>query len=166
MNLMERVITYLKEKEFNFEVLRDYDTVAFGFEGESRKPWNCMFQVREVERQIMFYSNYIEDVNVKYMPNMIDYILRENYRLVVGNFELDTNDGELNYKTSIDCANINITDSILDGIMFNNLSTFDRHINNIELINSGKQPEDIEPSKTNVIKFDNVDWKKGLEGLE
>ena len=114
----------------------------------------------------MFYSNYIEDVNVKYMPNMIDYILRENYRLVVGNFELDTNDGELNYKTSIDCANINITDSILDGIMFNNLSTFDRHINNIELINSGKQPEDIEPSKTNVIKFDNVDWKKGLEGLE
>ena len=150
----------------NYHVLKDQDSIAFTFEGVNDTPWYCIFSVREEEEQIMFYSTLMENIKLKYMEDIINYIVDENYRLVVGNFEIDRKDGELNYKTAIDCKDINVTASLLDGIMFNNLRTMDRHILNLELINNGKKPKPITDGKENGIKFENPNWKDSLGDLE
>ena len=113
----------------------------------------------------MFYSTIVENIKPKYIQNVINYITDENYRLVVGNFEIDRRDGEINYKTSLDCSTVELTHSILDGIMFSNLSTMDRHIDNFLLLNKGKKPKYIETSKANV-RINNPNWKDSLGDLE
>ena len=111
------------------------------------------------------YSNLNENIKPKYIQDVINYIIDENYRLVVGNFEIDRRDGELNYKTSLDCSEDELTHGLLDGIMFNNLSTMDKHIENIGLINKGKEPKYIETPEAN-IRVDNPNWKDSLGDLE
>ena len=165
MKLLKFVEEYLKARNMDFAVLAEQSTIAFGFEGVSKTNWHCIFQTREEEEQVMFYSTFIENIKPKYIQNIIDYIIDENYRLVVGNFEIDRRDGEINYKTSLDCSDTELTYSLLDGIMFNNLSTMDRHIENIGLISKGKEPKYIETPEAN-IRVDNPNWKDSLGDLE
>ena len=164
MKLLKIVEEYLNERDMQFAVLREQSTIAFAFEGVNNIHWNCIFQTREEEEQVMFYSNFDENINPKYIQNVINYIIDENYRLVVGNFEIDRRDGELNYKTSLDCSEVELTYGLLDGIMFNNLSTMDKHINNFGRLNSGKPPELIQ-NEIN-IRLDNPNWKDSLGDLE
>ncbi len=44
--------------------------------------------------------------NGKMMASMADFICRANYGLINGNFELDMRDGEIRYKTFLDCKGI------------------------------------------------------------
>jgi len=164
MKLLKIVEEYLKERNMQFAVMKEHSTIAFGFEGQSNIDWHCMFQTREEEEQVMFYSTVNESIKPKYIQQVIDYILDENYRLVVGNFEIDRKDGEINYKTSLDCSGVELTHSLLDGIMFSNLSTMDRHINNIGLINKGKQPKSLLNEEK--VKIDISNWKNSLGDLE
>ena len=164
MKLLKIVEEYLNERDMQFAVLKEESTIAFAFEGVNNIHWNCIFQTREEEEQVMFYSNFNEDIKPKYIQNVINYIIDENYRLVVGNFEIDRRDGELNYKTSLDCSEVELTYGLLDGIMFNNLSTMDRHINNFSRLNRGKPPELIQ-NEIN-IRLDNPNWKDSLGDLE
>ena len=164
MKLLKIVEEYLNERDMQFAVLKEQSTIAFAFEGVNNIHWNCIFQTREEEEQVMFYSNFDENINPKYIQNVINYIIDENYRLVVGNFEIDRRDGELNYKTSLDCSEVELTYGLLDGIMFNNLSTMDKHINNFGRLNSGKPPELIQ-NEIN-IRLDNPNWKDSLGDLE
>ena len=163
MKLLEIVEEYLKARNMDFLILEEHSTIAFGFEGSSKTNWHCNFQTREEEEQVVFYSTFVENIKPKYIQNVIDYITDVNYRLVVGNFEIDRKDGEINYKTSLDCSAVELTHSILDGIMFSNLSIMDRYIDNFGLLNKGKEPKYLVSTKA---KVDIEKWKDSLGDLE
>ena len=95
--LLESARNYLEKNEWNFEVLSDHSTIALGFEGVNGE-WHCMIQTRELEEQMIFYSSLSENISSNRIETMMRFITMANYRLVVGNFELDVTDGELNYK--------------------------------------------------------------------
>ena len=54
-------------------------------------------------------------------------LARINYGLNIGNFELDMNDGEIRYKTSIDVEGGDLTPRMVETLIAVNISTTDRY---------------------------------------
>ena len=139
--LLESARNYLEKNEWNFEVLSDHSTIALGFEGVNGE-WHCMIQTRELEEQMIFYSSLSENISSNRIETMMRFITMANYRLVVGNFELDVTDGELNYKTALDLESVILNNDMIRNIIHTNLATFDRHLPGIQIILNGGSTEE------------------------
>src|SRR5262249_47600370 len=68
-------------------------------------------------------SNVPEEKRVE----IAEFITRANYGLVIGNFEMDYNDGEVRYKTSVDVEGGELTPKMIENLMRANLMTMDRY---------------------------------------
>ncbi|CAI8179035.1 MAG: Uncharacterised protein [Methanobacteriota archaeon] len=139
--LLESARNYLEKNEWNFEVLSDHSTIALGFEGVNGE-WHCMIQTRELEEQMIFYSSLSENISSNRIETMMRFITMANYRLVVGNFELDVTDGELNYKTALDLESVPLNNDMIRNIIHTNLATFDRHLPGVQIILNGGSTEE------------------------
>lgn len=62
--------------------------------------WACIAQADEERRLFLFYSAAPLDVPAEMRTAMAEFITRANYNSLIGNFELDLEDGDLRYKTS------------------------------------------------------------------
>jgi hypothetical protein len=62
--------------------------------------WACIAQADEERRLFLFYSAAPVDVPAEKRLAVAEFITRANYNTLVGNFELDFEDGDLRYKTS------------------------------------------------------------------
>ena len=60
---------------------------------------------------------------------MAEFIARANYDLLIGNFEMDFQDGEIRFKTSIDVedAEDHFTSQIIRQMVYANVVTTDRY---------------------------------------
>ena len=128
---------YLESDGWTYELLESHSTIAVGFEGKNGK-WHCMVQTRENENQLIFYSSLENGIPESMIEKIMRFITIVNYRLVVGNFEMDISDGELNYKTALDLDGIDPPQSLIRNIIQTNLATFDRHLLGINSIIEGK----------------------------
>ena len=135
--LLKSAKDYLENDGWTYELLESHSTIAFGFEGRNGK-WHCMVQTREKENQLIFYSSLENGIPEEYIEKLMRFITIVNYRLVVGNFEMDISDGELNYKTALDLDEITPSQSLIRNMIQTNLATFDRHLLGINSIIEGK----------------------------
>ena len=135
--LLKLAKEYLESDGWTYELLESHSTIAFGFEGKNGK-WHCMVQTREKENQLIFYSSLENGIPESAIEKIMRFITIVNYRLVVGNFEMDISDGELNYKTALDLDGIDPPQSLIRNIIQTNLATFDRHLLGINSIIEGK----------------------------
>ncbi|MNW10824.1 hypothetical protein D3C71_2081250 [compost metagenome] len=53
------------------------------------------------------------------------FLTEENYDLAVGNFELDTEDGELRFRTSVDAENAQFTKELFARMLTTNVEIMD-----------------------------------------
>ena len=134
--LLRSAKEYLENDGWTYELLESHSTIAFGFEGDNGK-WHCMIQTREKENQLIFYSSLENGIPQSMIEKIMRFITIVNYRLVVGNFEMDISDGELNYKTALDLDGIEPPESLIRNIIQTNLATFDRHLVGIQEILDG-----------------------------
>ena len=58
---------------------------------------------------------------------MAEFVTRANRGMRIGNFELDFDDGEIRYKTSMDVEGGDLTDKMIDNLLRANLTTTDRY---------------------------------------
>ena len=135
--LLKSAKDYLENDGWTYELLESHSTIAFGFEGRNGK-WHCMVQTREKENQLIFYSSLENGIPEEMIEKLMRFITIVNYRLVVGNFEMDISDGELNYKTALDLDEITPSQSLIRNMIQTNLATFDRHLLGINSIIEGK----------------------------
>jgi hypothetical protein len=57
-----------------------------------------------------------------------EFIARANYGMRIGNFEIDMNDGELRYKSSLDFRDATLTDELLRNAIYPACTTLDRYV--------------------------------------
>jgi len=94
----------------------------------SQSQWTCFAQVREDLQQVIFYSVSPVSVPADKRTEVAEFITRANYGLIIGNFEMDFDDGELRYKTSLDVENVPFTAELLRPIIVANVTTMDHYL--------------------------------------
>ncbi len=72
-----------------------------------------------------------------------EYLTRANYGLTIGNFELDFSDGEVRYKVTNFCGDIDLDQEVIDRQVGCGYSMMDRYFPGImKVMYSGVSPED------------------------
>lgn len=132
-SLFDTMQQFFREDDWRFEHLEGKTILKMGFKGDNGA-WRCFAQIREEQRQFIFYSILDTNCPEDKRHNMAEFLTRANYGLITGNFEMDFSDGEVRFKTSMDvkenedkfCTglikrlvyiNVLMTDKYLPGIM-------------------------------------------------
>ena len=100
--ICNRIVAFLDSIEWNYNLENDVITFNASIDGK----------LKSLSYRIVFFDNgyttyaypnlYADSDN---MLAVAEYLHRANYGLRNGNFEIDFNDGEIRYKSYVDCSN-------------------------------------------------------------
>ena len=128
--MFQVLVQFLNEEKFKFELEED-SKIATLFISGSSGTWMGLAKVDEDNEQMVFYSIIPSRVAPEIRPIVMEYITRANYNLIMGNFEMDLEDGEIRFKTSIDFSGEKLTKRLVKNIIFYNLIAMDRFLDGL-----------------------------------
>lgn len=137
--LIERIRADLSEFGLSFEEGPDPSIIRFDAGGEGAS-WSCFVWVREAESQVIVHSVMPWAVPEAARVPVALYLTRANYGLLIGNFELDLNDGELRFKTSVDYSGSEGNPEMVRRLIATNLRAVERYIPGVVQVVDGTDP--------------------------
>ena len=115
-----------------------YRSMFVGDNGEV----TCFAQVRPDLEQFIFYVVMPIRVPAEMRVPMAEFLTRANYGLRIGNFEMDFEDGEVRYKSSVDFEGIALSPLLIRNTMYPAVQTMDRYLPGIlKVVYGGSSPE-------------------------
>lgn len=99
--------------------------------------WTCYVRSRVGEEQLVFYSVAPRKAPEATRAAVGEFLHRVNYGTIVGNFELDCDDGEIRFKTSLDVEGEELTDVQLEKLTTFNVRSMGRYLPLIEAVGDG-----------------------------
>ena len=106
-------------------------------------------RVREDDFSVYaIYPTYMPRKDAEQMSRIAEFICRANFNMILGNFELDFNDGELSFKVSVDCEgdhnDLCYSNVIIECALHIPLQTMLRYSPGLEILlrNPDKSPEE------------------------
>lgn len=151
MRLLKTVESFLKTDGWDVVRLEPRTVLRTSYQGEHGF-WTCFAQTREEDEQFVFYALCPLRVPEKSRAAVAEYLTRANYGMVIGNFELDFDDGEIRFKTSVDVENSELTASMVRASVYWTVVMMDRYLPGlVQVIGGGVTPaaaiEEIESSR-------------------
>jgi hypothetical protein len=134
----DAVTRYLVAEEWPIEKLegRD-DMLRTGYRSNQGSKWPCFAKVREEEAQFIFYSVYPETVPSRKIGQVGEFLHRANLGLTLGNFELDWDDGEVRFKTSVDFEGMDLTPTLMYPVVYANVAQMEHYFGALSLVIAG-----------------------------
>jgi len=124
--LQDAVIAHLDEESYTYDVESDGRIeLIFTTSSGTLTTW---FRVDEDDEIVVYLSRCPVFVPEERRTAAMEYLTRANYGLRIGNFELDLDDGEVRYKSSLDVEGDELTPALVKRIMRPNLITMDRYL--------------------------------------
>jgi hypothetical protein len=131
---------FVESSDWDHEVVQEGSVLRFAMNGDNGS-WMCIALTEEELKQCVVMSYVAGEVEERYRPAMAEYITRANYGMRIGNFEMDMEDGDLRFRTSIDVADENLTPEVFRQLVIHNATQFDRYLPGIEAVLRGEQPK-------------------------
>lgn len=126
-SIFDIVINFFKQEEWQFQMMPEKQTLRLIFQGNNGK-WDCYAKARESKKQFVFYSVCPINAPESKLQAIAEFITRANYGMIMGNFELDFNQGEIRYKTSIDVEGDQLTLALIKQIVYANIMMMDEYL--------------------------------------
>ena len=135
--IYKAVLNFFKTEEWEFVEEEDELMLYMNFKGENGE-CVCLAKVKEEENQFIFYSLYPQAVPQDKRLAIAEFITRANYGTILGNFELDFDDGEIRYKTSIDVEGDNLSFALIKQMVYANVMMMDEYLPGIMAVIEGE----------------------------
>jgi hypothetical protein len=126
-SIFQAMVNFFKEYDLSFQEIEENQALALGFEGKNGK-YKSLAIAREEEHQMIFYSVCPLNATKSKLQAIAEFIIKANYGMIIGNFELDFNDGEIRYKTSIDVEGEKLTSVLIKQLVFTNVAMMDKYL--------------------------------------
>ena len=130
---IETFAQFLINEGWPCEQLGDQLILRTGFQGNNGQ-WTCFAHCRPEYSQCLFYSVAPVRAPEVLRPAVAEYLTRANWGLIIGNFELDLEDGEVRYKTSIQLEGIDLSDQLLRPLVYGNVEVVDKYLPGLEAV--------------------------------
>ncbi|MGK7946788.1 MAG: YbjN domain-containing protein [Microcystaceae cyanobacterium] len=129
-NIFDLIIEFFKEEEWQFQVIPKQKTLRLLFQGNNGQ-WDCYAIAKEKEQQFIFYSICPLTIAEPQKIAIAEYITRANSGMIMGNFELDIDQGQVKYKTSIDVEGDQLSLALIKQIVYPNVMMMDKYLSGI-----------------------------------
>jgi hypothetical protein len=137
IKMFDIVQNYFSEKGWPVCQHEGMPILRFEYEGENGS-WFCYARVREDAEQFIFLSILSEKVSTEKRLVVAEYLTRANFGLNIGNFEMDFDDGEVRYKTSIDVTLDRLTSGLIDPLVQASFVAMDDYLPSLKSILKGE----------------------------
>jgi hypothetical protein len=124
--ILEALRQFFTEDKWPFIELEKETVFKTGYSGKNAN-WSCYAQAREEQQMFIFYSVCPINIPQEKRDAVAEYLSRANYGLMIGNFEIDFNDGEVRYKTSLDVEDSVLTQALIHNLVYANVFMMDRY---------------------------------------
>ncbi len=125
--IFQAIVNFFTQDDWSFTRIQGEQALRLAFQGENGT-WNCYAKAREEQEQFAFYSICPILAPESKRVDMAEFITRANYGLIVGNYEMDFDDGEIRYKTSIDIDGDELTSDIIKRLVYANVTMMDEYL--------------------------------------
>lgn len=125
--IYEAMIDYLRVNEFQYIQDDQNEMITFGVRGREER-WQVLIDVHQARSQIMVYSMLNRRCPRLRRHAMSEFLTRVNWGLILGNFELDLEDGEIRFKTSLDVDGHTLPEGLIRPLLVANLSTMNHYM--------------------------------------
>ena len=126
-SLLDTVRELLEDRGWDVEEHREQSLLRILIEGRSGT-WSCFVRTREHDGQITVHSICPRTAPEATRAAVAEFLTRVNYGLIIGNFEMDLEDGEVRYKTSIDVEDEPLSQTQMRKLMDYNGQAMDAHL--------------------------------------
>jgi hypothetical protein len=125
--IFEAIKKFFHDDDWPYTEMEGKPILRTGFSGKNGK-WTCFAQARENQQQFIFYSICPNPATDDKRAAVMEFITRANYGLVIGNFEMELNDGEIRCKTSIDVEGGELTPVLIRQVVYSNVMTMNKYL--------------------------------------
>jgi hypothetical protein len=136
-DLFEVAKNYFRDRNWPVAQHESMPILRFEYEGENGS-WFCYARVRDEANQFIFLSVLEDKVPEDRRLAVAEFQTRANFGLDVGNFDLDFNDGEVRFKTSVDVTHAELTDGLIDPLVQASLVVMDDYLPGLRDVIAGK----------------------------
>jgi hypothetical protein len=136
-SLRSVVAAYLAKEGLKYEYLADASTFRLNMV-MPHGTINCAIVVKEEYNRVIMISSLPATVTAGNRVMAAEYLMRANFGLPLGNFELDYSDGEVRYKTSIDVTGGTLSEEMMKSVFSTNISVVHRYLPGLLKILSGQ----------------------------
>ena len=139
-DLFDQINEMLDDSDYDFQVADSDEVLRLAIETDEGR-W--MTYVRVMSRgPCVLYGKPEFDVPAEHRQTVSDFITRVNFGILVGNFELDFEDGECRFKTAFDSDHGRVPASIFVNALESNLANMQKYLPSIENIANGSMTLD------------------------
>ena len=138
-SILDGLREYFRDQSWPFELEPDETVLVLRYVAGAHQ-WTCYAQAREAERQLVFYSVAPLTVEPARRAAVMEFVTRANYDLVLGNFELDLDDGEVRFKTSIDIEGVELSRELIRPVVHANLLLVEQYLPGLIAVADGTLP--------------------------
>jgi hypothetical protein len=128
--LTKTIEQFLDKKKWKYTKLKDSNVFLFGITGK-----NGMFQsiidLGENENEFALYSICSDRAKRENYGKVLEILNQLNYNLFLGNWELDTKDGEIRFRTTMFLHGFNPSESFIEQFILTHLSTVDSQLQRV-----------------------------------
>ena len=123
------VFKFFEDDDWHPQLMNEDSALRMAFRGNNGG-WACVVHVREEQKQILFYSVLDSFIPEEKRATAAEFLMRANYGMFIGNFELDYTDGEVRYKTSLDVEGGEeiLSSNIIRNLAYPNVLMMDKYL--------------------------------------
>lgn len=122
--------------DWKFTPIEGKSMLQLGFSGRNGN-WTCVARAHDDKQQVVFLSICAVKVPEAKRHRVAEFLTRANYGLIIGNFEMDYEDGEIRYKTSVDVGEDRLQAEIMKPLVYINVAMMDRYLPGIMAVTHG-----------------------------
>lgn len=128
------IVELFRQEGWPFQAVPERNSALINFQG-SKGNWPCLAQAREQVNQFVFYSVCPLQIPLERRYPVAELITMVNAKVILGNFVMDFDDGELKYKT-MSCLERDTAPSVdlLKRLVYGNLAVMDQFLPGIESV--------------------------------
>lgn len=127
VDIFQTIVQFFEEDGWSFARLEEQPILQMGFQGENGS-WLCTAEARQEYEQFVFYSVCPVQAPEEKRLILAEFLTAVNYGLVIGNFEMDLDDGEVRYKTSLDVGGDELSEALVKNAVYMNILMMDRYL--------------------------------------
>jgi len=114
--ILDAVEKYLTGEDWNFKKLPDNEAILCSVKRKEAS-FRMVIQSREQSSLLTIKTSMENNIPEGKRLIVSDFINRMNFHVQIGNFELDMNDGEIRFRTSIDIEDSTLTQAMIRNLM-------------------------------------------------
>lgn len=123
-NIFRAFCRFLDDDDWRYRVVEEQTIIKFGIQGETAD-FDCFVDIKPDRHLCILYVIAPNRVPSQKRTQVAEFLTRANYGLILGCFELDMDDGEVRYRTSVQIEDSEMSQAMIKTMIYASIATME-----------------------------------------